>query len=784
MDSVPCPKCNHPNPPDAETCMNCGTPLKSAAMDSIRPGEEPVKKVTAALDRVSTPTGKPSIHPGELPTKKDTGELERALPTWLQTVRKGDEPQAGQQQNGSAADAGTGAEEDAQKPDWLSGMPRDEENAEEIPDWLSALNQQKEDADKEEEVPDWLAGIRTRVGDEEEKPSAEESLPLPEEGQTAPPAADEPAEGIEQWLKELDQGANQVPAPAATDGVEWILRSEEEASATEADSEATPTEIPDWLGRIASVPAPEDGLESSEPPQDIAPEAPAAEQPSASSDAAITSLFDDNIPDWISSLEVEKTPKPPVAAFPPGAGLSDEDENIAPAEDLPEWLAGVQPSGSASGETPALIQDQNLDASPKEATGAFPMEAQPDWLSSLKPEGAERAIAAEEQEDADKGSLEKVELPSWVQAMRPVEAVVEQAFVEPLEQTDQTIEDGGPLAGLRGVLPAVPSLGALQKPPAYSIKLQVDENQQQHAAQLEQIITNEPEPGFLVNPKAIFSARLLRWVIAAVLLVVIGVTIASGINVVPAQTLYPPEMIGAMQITAGLEANSPVLVVFDYQPALSGEMEAAAESLIDHVLYSGARLTLLSTLPTGPALAERFLDNTQAEHNYQAGLQYINLGYLSGGPAGMLDFAQSPQLAAPLGTDGQPAWGTPPLAGIQTISDYAVVIILTDDSDVGRTWVEQTSNILGDTPLLMVISAQAEPMIRPYYDSGQIQGLVTGLVGGKGYEDAIQVSGAANRYWNAFSTAMLAAIIMISAGAVWSAILTWRERHPRQEVKA
>jgi len=38
----------------------------------------------------------------------------------------------------------------------------------------------------------------------------------------------------------------------------------------------------------------------------------------------------------------------------------------------------------------------------------------------------------------------------------------------------------------------------------------------------------------------------------------------------------------------------------------------------------------------------------------------------------------------------------------------------------------------------MVISAQAEPMIRPYFDSGQIKGLVSGLSDAKIYEQSNQ----------------------------------------------
>jgi hypothetical protein len=78
--------------------------------------------------------------------------------------------------------------------------------------------------------------------------------------------------------------------------------------------------------------------------------------------------------------------------------------------------------------------------------------------------------------------------------------------------------------------------------------------------------------------------------------------------------------------------------------------------------------------------------------------------------------------------------------------------------------------------MLMVISAQAEPMIRPYYDSGQLKGLVSGLAGGRAYGQATQRPGPAGAYWDAFSAGMLAAEIMIVVGAVWSAISAWRER--------
>jgi hypothetical protein len=76
-------------------------------------------------------------------------------------------------------------------------------------------------------------------------------------------------------------------------------------------------------------------------------------------------------------------------------------------------------------------------------------------------------------------------------------------------------------------------------------------------------------------------------------------------------------------------------------------------------------------------------------------------------------------------------------------------------------------------------------MIRPYYDSGQIKGLVTGLAGGKAYEQAneqaFQGVGLARRYWDAFSAGLFLAEVMILVGGLWSGIAAWRARRSKTE---
>ena len=44
----------------------------------------------------------------------------------------------------------------------------------------------------------------------------------------------------------------------------------------------------------------------------------------------------------------------------------------------------------------------------------------------------------------------------------------------------------------------------------------------------------------------------------------------------------------------------------------------------------------------------------------------------------------------------------------------------------------------------MVSSAQAAPLLLPYYNSGQVQGILSGITGAAGYEAMTQSSGTAS----------------------------------------
>jgi hypothetical protein len=172
-------------------------------------------------------------------------------------------------------------------------------------------------------------------------------------------------------------------------------------------------------------------------------------------------------------------------------------------------------------------------------------------------------------------------------------------------------------------------------------------------------------------------------------------------------------------------------------------------------------------------------------HQYQSAVHYTNLGFIPGGAAGLLGFAQAPRQILPYSQEGFFAWSEEPLQAVEDLQDFSLVLVVTEDPDTARAWIEQVQPGLGNTPLLMVLSAQSEPVVRPYYvgNPRQVRGFVAGLVGGAAYENLQARPSLARKYWDSFSIAVVLAAGLIVAGGAAS-IVSARLAGRKNAVKA
>jgi len=459
-------------------------------------------------------------------------------------------------------------------------------------------------------------------------------------------------------------------------------------------------------------------------------------------------------PDWLKSAA--QAPSMPA----PGDLSMDWFSGKADREKTPPSTPQKNPFESdifSTPEEPAPLSNQDVDS-------LFSVEM-PDWLSRPEPGTAESVSQPTGSSSAEGDeSLAPVDLPSWVQAMRPVEAVITETTPS---VSDQPAETEGPLAGLHGVIPIAPA-GSAKRPKPVSLMLQASDEQQASAKLLEQILGSETSPRALITSSVVTSQQWLRWVLTGLLLLVLSAGILLRSQNMPVSASLPNTVGGVSNAVLSIPANAKILVVVDYEPSLAGEMEAVGGPLLDQiVMLSQPNLSFVSTSPNGAALAERLMANTKIN---QIAPIYLNLGYLPGGSAAVLGFIESP---------GQIL----PSAGVGSFSEYSALVVLTDHAESGRAWVEQLQNrkiadpVLINQPLLMVASAQAGPLLQPYVASGQITGMINGLADAARYEFVNNSRpGIARSYWDTFGIGLMTSVALIIVGGLWSLFTGVRAR--------
>ena len=607
------------------------------------------------------------------------------------------------------------------------------------------------------------------------------------------------------WLERIREEAEESPSPSSAGGsssaepdqgsIEGAddfseLRSAETDGGSGSEAESSDEEVPEWLQRVrekkadeppgldeaapetalraaagaslaSDEPAPEDALRAAAAQAADDPSPPESDEPTP--DDALRAAAAD-VPSEAEQPEEKATPEP-------GSGTNPVSE-----EESPDWLEAMESEDGVSEadlpHVPALVGGAEEPAD--EELGDLGL---PDWLGEIEPLEDESAPTPQE----GSPDLAPATLPNWLEAMRPVDTFRSVVEIEP--EDDQAVESVGPLAGLSGVLLAEPVVAMPRTSSVGSLQLDVSERQYAQAELLHRLV-DEEEQEAPAMPKRGVRLAVFRWAIAAVVLIAVSLPILTGAPSFALPSLEPRELGALFSLVERLPLEQPVLVVFDYEPGYAGELEAVSGAFLDQMMARGLPLASMSTRPTGSALALLALAPLVDRYGYENGQNIVNLGYLSGGQTAVQLFAISPREAVlegfALPEQVQEVWETPVLDDIEVLSDFGMVAVITADSESARVWAEQARPNMGDTPLVVVLSAGAEPLVRPYFEGTDrtIGGILSGLPAAVAYELRNGRPGLAQERWDAFGSAMLAAELVLLAGVGYGLLIWWRGRSP------
>lgn len=529
-------------------------------------------------------------------------------------------------------------------------------------------------------------------------------------------------------------------------------RTSEEASEDESDWEVlTAVEPVDLAARLSHVLGEDAGAPAAESAgaqptpeseMDAAPVDDQAADPPQSPDD------DEIVPDWLRSPPEES------------AALADRED--AEPVSLPGWLQDSEESVSTALGAGAAgwgkAEDEEWEA-PDDSSQSEADTGIPSWLLPADAEPQPPPPAA----DAAPGPA-MATLPDWLKSLQPEAATFADKVEEALQRAEST---SGLLTGVPGALPVEPII-AIPHIVGQIQEIAVVEDARAGKLLTRLLTGRQPSERAVTAERRPFPWRAIGHLVLLLALIVPLLVDSTLFNIeqspAPAQALY--------STVEAIPEGSFVLIAFDYEADLAGEMEPQAEAIMRHLRSRNQRIGAISLFPQGPFLAQQAwnrVSHDQADAQY--GQSFVNLGFLVGREVGLRTLAQGPlQLDRPDFVRGQTLQNFPALAGVKSLEDIPLIVLIGARPDAIRWWVEQVGSHDSQKPLVAAVPASVEPAVRPYYHSGQLRGLISGLMGAADYDLQTGRPPAGEAAIDALTLGSAAVLLLIAVSALFTLV--------------
>ncbi|MGQ9662059.1 MAG: hypothetical protein ACUVWX_06955 [Kiritimatiellia bacterium] len=183
----------------------------------------------------------------------------------------------------------------------------------------------------------------------------------------------------------------------------------------------------------------------------------------------------------------------------------------------------------------------------------------------------------------------------------------------------------------------------------------------------------------------------------------------------------------------------PILLAFEFDPTARAELEPAAVAILRQIFASGGKAVITGVL-TGMSLHEQIIADCAQEYGAVYGRDYVYLGYQPGGPALIINMGQDFVSAYPRDAYGTDVRTMDATRNVLTLRDFGYVMAFSAGLGSILNWIN-----LGQGPYSLSLGATVTGVIAPdlynYLDSGQLTGMLGGLVGAAQYEQLLKENG-------------------------------------------
>ncbi len=261
-------------------------------------------------------------------------------------------------------------------------------------------------------------------------------------------------------------------------------------------------------------------------------------------------------------------------------------------------------------------------------------------------------------------------------------------------------------------------------------------NQRERAQVLREVIAQEGQRTITLLHEPARQGKIGRFVLALMLILAVLGGILFGGEAGIANQPIPAAALAFEENLRSITSTQPVLLVLDYHAATRGDIEPLVQGILAILDSNRVTTRIVTANPENLWLGE-----TPDE--------FI--------PGGMLGY-----LSAAVSSD--PAWGQLPLAQVfsgdaRIYHEVDQAILISDSSEFVRAWLEQVSPWQSGIQTSVVTTSVSEPMLLPYFESGQLRGVIGGASQFRALGTTQQ--GSINQYaWQAGTLLMMIVLIL------------------------
>lgn len=263
-----------------------------------------------------------------------------------------------------------------------------------------------------------------------------------------------------------------------------------------------------------------------------------------------------------------------------------------------------------------------------------------------------------------------------------------------------------------------------------------------------------------------------RRILYLLLAVVISLPLAINLPVPPAVVSpQTQKFYETLETLAADPARGEKMVILcaNFSSSTAAETLTQTETIMRHLMKRKMKFAIFCfNDPQGRELAQQKADALQRQYGYVYGRDYVNWGFRPPGAAVNTVKAMVRDIPSALGKDyrGTRLTEIPVMQGITGVNDVSAIIEITASNSL-PVWLQYYQRTgANPVPTLFACTAVMAPEAYPFFKSGQLQGMLTGLVGAIEYEGLLNERGFATRASASLSYAHALIILLIVVGNV------------------